>query len=83
MKAWEAAQIAEFTQEDKESAMQKLKHAAFCWDPLNRIDCLFIDGFQEHLSTYQFKLQLDKSFSLKLTHGEVFIRGHQCYSCCQ
>jgi hypothetical protein len=51
--------------------MQKLKEAAFKWDPSNHIDALFIQGFEQYLTPYQFKQQIDKSFGIKLTGAEV------------
>lgn len=71
IKAWEAQQISQSSPEDYQSAMLKLSEAAFKWDPTNHIDSLFIQGFEAFLSPYQFKIQIDKSFGVKLTNGEV------------
>lgn len=51
--------------------MMKLKDAAFHWDPSTHIDSLFTQGFEAFLSPYQFKIQIEKSFNIKLTGAEV------------
>lgn len=72
VKEWEASQIADsFTNEDTESVMKKLAEAALKWDPGDRIEALYIAGFQAHLTPFQFKMQIDKSFGLKLTNAEL------------
>jgi hypothetical protein len=53
--------------------MQKLSSAAFKWDPSNSIESLFTSGFEAYLSAYEFKLQIDKSFGIRLTGAEVII----------
>lgn len=71
IKEWEDAQIKKFSDKDYISAMVKLKEAAFNWDPSNHIDSVFTKGFEAFLSPYQFKIQIEKSFSIKLTGAEV------------
>jgi hypothetical protein len=71
IKEWEDAQIKKFSDKDYISAMVKLKDAAFNWDPSNHIDSVFTKGFEAFLSPYQFKIQIEKSFSIKLTGAEV------------
>jgi len=71
IKEWERSQIEKFSDTDYMSAMLKLKEAAFNWDPTNYIDSLTTEGFEAFLTSYQFKQQIEKSFGIKLTGGEV------------
>lgn len=71
LKKWEAEQVTEFTAEDYESAMHKLADAAFRWDPHNYIQCAAIAGFEAFLSPYEFKMQVERSFNLRLSGAEV------------
>jgi len=57
--------------EDYESAIQKLQEAAFQWDPTNPLQAMYLQGFEAYLTAFQFKQQIDKSFGVKLTNGEV------------
>lgn len=71
LKKWESEQVTEFTTEDYDSAMHKLADAAFRWDPHNYIQCAAISGFEAFLSPYEFKMQVERSFNLRLTGAEV------------
>jgi hypothetical protein len=71
LKKWEREQVTEFTPEDYESAMHKLADVAFRWDPHNYIQCAAIAGFEAFLSPYEFKMQVERSFNLRLSGAEV------------
>jgi hypothetical protein len=71
IKEWEDAQIKKYTDKDYISVMMKLREAAFNWDPTNHIESVFVRGFEAFLSPFQFKLQIEKSFNIKLTGAEI------------
>lgn len=68
---WQDSQITNFTPEDTESALRKLEEAAFRWDPGDQIESKYVKGFEAFLSPYEFKVQIDTSFGIKLTGAEV------------
>lgn len=71
---WEAEQILNFTSEDYSSAMGKLEQVALRWsadyDPLVQSG---LAGFEAYLTPYRFKLQIEKSFGVRLNGAEVVI----------
>jgi hypothetical protein len=69
-KEYEAAHIAPFTEEEKESAMKKLARRAYFFDHNHFIDVLLVRDFACHLSPYQFISQLEESFSISLSKAE-------------
>lgn len=71
IKAWEASQIAKYSDEDRETALQKLQSLSITIDTLDDLDSLVLRGFSALLTPYQFKVQLSKAFGLRLTHAEV------------
>jgi hypothetical protein len=70
LEQWKKDQIANFTNEDVDSAMKKLSDIALRWDNSNFIDAISFSGFQAHLSPFEFKQQIEKSFGIRLTKGE-------------
>ena len=74
IKVWEAEQILNFTSEDYSSAMGKLEQVALRWtadyDPLAQSG---LAGFEAYLTPYRFKLQIEKSFGVRLNGAEVVI----------
>lgn len=71
IKEWESSQVAKFTEYDTASAMVKLEDAAFKWDQTNYIESTYVKGFEAYLTPYDFKLQVERSFNIKLTGAEV------------
>jgi len=51
--------------------MAKLEDAAFKWDQTNYIESTYVKGFEAYLTPYDFKLQVERSFNIKLTGAEV------------
>ena len=70
LEQWRAEQIASFTNDDAERAMQKLRDVALTWDNSNFIDSICCSGFQAHLTPFEFKQQIEKSFGIRLSKGE-------------
>ena len=72
IKVWEAEQILNFTDEDFSSAMDKLEQVALRWsadyDPSAQSG---LAGFEAYLTPYRFKLQIEKSFGVRLNGAEV------------
>lgn len=72
IKVWEAEQILNFTDEDFTSAMDKLEQVALRWsadyDPSAQSG---LAGFEAYLTPYRFKLQIEKSFGVRLNGAEV------------
>ena len=71
IKEWESSQVSKFTEYDTISAMAKLEDAAFKWDQTNYIESTYVKGFEAYLTPYDFKLQVERSFNIKLTGAEV------------
>lgn len=63
--------MSKFTDYDTQSAMDKLEVAAFKWDQTNYIEATYVNGFEAFLTPYDFKLQIDRSFGVRLTGAEV------------
>ena len=63
--------MSKFTEYDTISAMAKLEDAAFKWDQTNYIESTYVKGFEAYLTPYDFKLQVERSFNIKLTGAEV------------
>ena len=70
LERWRKEQVQSFTSDDAEIAMQKLSEVALTWDNSNFIDAICCSGFQSHLTPYEFKTQIEKSFGIRLTKGE-------------
>ena len=68
--AWQAEQIQAFTPADEESALQKLEEVALLWDSTSDINELKLRPFDMFLSTFDFKVQLTRSFGIHLTGAE-------------
>jgi hypothetical protein len=81
-KKWESEQITSFVDEDYESAMRKLADAAFRFDSSSYVDSVTISGFEAFLTPFEFKMQVERSFNLKMTGAEVSHCCRCCY-CCQ
>lgn len=76
LKKWESEQIAHSTAEESEHAMEKLAYAALRCDPSGFISHIKLQGFEKYLSPFEFKQQLEKSFDIRLTPGEVSKRSN-------
>jgi len=68
--AWQAEQIQAYTPADEESALQKLEEVALLWDSTSDINELKLRPFDMFLSTFDFKVQLTRSFGIHLTGAE-------------
>ena len=63
--------ISSYTQEDIDKAMMKLCEKSFYFDAGNFINAVLVEYFKCHLTPYEFKMQLEKSFNLKVTSAEL------------
>jgi len=63
--------VSKFNELDSLSAMDKLEKAAFKWDQTNYIEATYVNGFEAYLTPYDFKLQIERSFGVRLTGAEV------------
>jgi len=69
---WEAEQILNFTNEDYCSAMEKLEQVALRWSTdYDSSAQSGLSGFEAYLTPYRFKLQIEKSFGVRLNGAEV------------
>ncbi len=71
IREWESLQVSNFTEYDTASALIKLEKAAFKWDPTNYIEATYANGFEAYLSPIDFKIQIERSFKIRLTAAEV------------
>ena len=63
--------ISSYTQEDIDKAMMKLCEKSFYFDAGNFINAVLVKYFKCHLTPYEFKMQLEKSFDFKVTSAEL------------
>ena len=63
--------ISEHTDEEANMAMMKLCDHSFLFDAKNFINQQLVQYFKCHLTPYEFKLQLEKSFQMKVTAAEL------------
>eukprot|EP00607_Mallomonas_marina_P004710 CAMPEP_0182431182 /NCGR_PEP_ID=MMETSP1167-20130531/47035_1 /TAXON_ID=2988 /ORGANISM="Mallomonas Sp, Strain CCMP3275" /LENGTH=234 /DNA_ID=CAMNT_0024617221 /DNA_START=538 /DNA_END=1242 /DNA_ORIENTATION=- len=59
------------TQEDVLTAMEKLRVAAFFLDASNALQAVRVRVFECRMTPSQFRLQLERSFEIKLTSTEI------------
>ena len=71
LKEWESVQIAQSTTDDADRAFEKLAYAALRCDPSGFINRIKLQGFEKYLTPFEFKCQIEKSFDIKLSPGEV------------
>ncbi len=63
--------ISSYTRGDIDNAMMKLCEKSFYFDAGNFINAVLVKYFKCHLTPYEFKIQLEKSFNLKVTSAEL------------
>lgn len=64
--------MSSFSSIDFDSAMQKLSYVATHFDPANfETAAIHCTPFEAHLTAFEFKSQLEKSFRCQLTAAEV------------
>jgi len=68
---WQAEQISAFSPEDEASVYKKLCEVALAWDSTSDINEVKLRGFDMYLTPYDFKVQLSRSFDLRLSGAEV------------
>lgn len=68
---WEAKQITHYTDRDRESAFQKLRDLSLFLEVTDEVDGLYLRGFEGRLTAYQFKQQVNKLFSRRLSASEI------------
>ena len=68
---WQAEQISAFSPEDEARVYKKLCEVALAWDSTSDINEVKLRGFDMYLTPYDFKVQLSRSFDLRLSGAEV------------
>merc|ERR1711991_770563 len=63
--------VSDHTDEEANMALMKLCEHSFLFDAKNFINQQLVQYFKSHLTPYEFKLQLEKSFSMRVTSAEL------------
>lgn len=73
MKDWESSHISDLetiTTEDEARVFSRLADVALKWDSTSNINALKLVGFNQFLTPFQFKVQCERSFDMKLNRQD-------------